>query len=223
MNISLKMEGVEALLKRLQDFPKLQEKALINAMNVLGRAAAKEAKKGIVEEYNIKSRDLGEGIGLLPARGGTDKRLYTIITAKGTRIPLYDFGALPTAPASQKGIPVKSRKPATVKVLKKGGRHPVFRSAQTGNGPFLATMTKGFDGSGTNHTGIFVRMDKRLRNKIGKGTHQVIREVRAEGIPAMFLKIGGEAMRQLVMTKGAGILRQKIDDQIVKHNLISEV
>ncbi len=221
MNISLKIEGAASLLKRLQAFPKLQERALVNAMNVLGRAAQKEAKKGIVEEYNIKSRDLGAGVGLIPARGGASgkQQMFTIITAKGKRLPLYDFGALPTSPPPQKGIPVARRKPATVKVLKKGGRHPVFRSKDTGYMPFLATMTKGFGGSETNHTGIFVRMTKRLRNKTGRGTHQVIREVKAEGIPAMFLKIGGEAMRRLVQTKGAEILRQKIIDQVVKHNL----
>ena len=232
LNIDIKIQGADILLKRLQGFPKLQERALVNALNVLGRAAAKEAKKGITQEYNITSRDLGEGIGIIPARGGASgkQKLFTVITAKGKRIPLYDFGALPKLPASQKGIPISVRRPVTVKLLKKGRRHPVYRSTSAGSAgrmPFLARMTQGFGGSVVNHVGIFVRMDKLLRNrtrtkgKLGgrRGLHQVIREVRAEGIPAMFLKIGGEAMRQLTINNGAEILAQKINDQIIKRNL----
>ncbi len=233
MNVSLKIEGADALLQRLKEFPKLQDRALVNAVNVLARAAQKEAKKGIVAEYNIKSRDLGQGVSLIPARGGASgkQRLFAVITARGKRIPLFDFGASPQTPLPQPGIAVKSRKPVTVKVLKKGGRHPVWRSKETGYMPFLATMTKGFRGSATNHTGIFVRTtkvrygEKRIRQLMKKvrgevvRKHQVIREVMAEGIPSMFMKIGGASMRRLVTERGSEILRQKIADQVAKRGL----
>ncbi len=233
MNVSLKLEGVDTVLKRLEGFPKLQERAQVNALNVLARAAQKEAKKGILEEYNITSRSLGEGIGLLPARGGLSgkQRLFAVITARGKRVPLYKFGAIPQK-SMQKGVPVNSRRPVTVKVLRKGGRHEVFPDRLTGRKPFVATMTTGFWGSDVNHTGIFVRTRKMLLENVWRNRengvqtgvrkhaygarHELIREVMAEGIPGMFMKIGGEAMRNLVMVRGARVLWEKVSDQIKK-------
>ncbi|MFA5100530.1 MAG: hypothetical protein WC547_06590 [Candidatus Omnitrophota bacterium] len=220
MQISLKIQGADALLKKLQGLPKLQERALVNALNVIGRAAQKEAKKGIQAEYNIKSADLSKAVDLIPARTGAvgKQRLFVMIDVWGSRLQLYKFGARPVAPKSQKGISVQKRKPVSILVRKSQGRHPVHRSRVTGYMPFLAKMKSG-------HTGIFVRTEEESTRALpGKRkefrkpqVYQMIRELTAEGLPAMFKKRGGDAMRKWVREHGADILREKIMDQIKKH------
>jgi hypothetical protein len=214
MGMNIKVQGIDQLMAQFREFPKLTERATVNALNTLARAARTEARKGIQDEYNIKSRDISNAVDMIPARsfGGGKQRMFAIITARGGRLPLLKFGASPSVPKSQKGIAVAGRRPVTVMVKKSGGRHPVYADKQTSHVPFLARMKSG-------HIAIMVRTDKVKTRRMGTKTqrYETIREIMAEGIPRMFEKKGGEAMRRLVQETGLDVFRQKLRDQLAKY------
>ena len=207
------MQGVDKVLAKFDKYPPEIEKALVSTLNQLGAKAVTEAKRGIRQEYNLKDKDVAKGIERIYARKeskGRGARYFTLITAKGERIPLFSFGGRPATPPVQKGVPIARRKLATVQILKSGPRRAVTRDVETSHMPFVARMTKGFGGSDTDHIGIFTRTGKWLRNR-GKGKHQVIRQLKSEGIPFMFMKRGGDAMLKLVSEKGMAMFRKNLE------------
>lgn len=223
--ITIDTRGV---VSRLDRMPEDIKRAIVKATNELGRAAEKTAKKGLKEEYNVDPKYVDQGLHRTPAQRGSSyqgrtraERLFTVITARGKRIPLYQFGAVPQVPPAQKGRPVSTRPLTSVQILRKGPRRHVQPDKGTGNVPFVATMRTGFSGMTTKHTGIFVRTDKWrpdsrgdwLKKFVGARhrQHQVIRELKSEGIATMFLKRGGDAMRRLVKERGAAVFQKSLD------------
>jgi hypothetical protein len=214
------------VIKKLDGLEKGVKRALIKTTNQLSLQGYNQARKELKEEYNVPPEMVDQGLHRTPAQQGSSyqgktrtERLYSVITARGKRIPLFKFGAVPQVPPAQKGRPISTRTRASVQILKKGPRRHVQPDA-TGNMPFVARMTSGFGGTKTNHVGIFVRTEKWrpdsrgdwLKKFVGARhrQHQVIRELKSEGIAMMFLKRGREKVRRLVMEKGRALFEKNL-------------
>lgn len=231
--ITIDTRGVVSRLDKMSTEVK---RALVKSTNELGRAAEKTAKKGLKEEYNVDPAYIDQGLHRTPAQRGSSyqgrtraERLFTVITARGSSLPLYKFGAIPQVPPAQKGRPISTRPMASVQILRKAPRRFVTPDPHTGNVPFIARMPFGFPSysnngmsrTRTNHVGVFVRTSKVLRNStlnyVGRvlgrisGSHQVIRELPSLGLADMFGKRGAEAMRKLIAERGTAVFQKSLE------------
>jgi len=209
------VQGLEALKASLKNHSNVVEKAMASALNKLGAKGVTAANRGVRETYNIKASDVSKAISRIPAKAsskGKEASLTTIIVVKGGRLPLIQFGGRPTKPPNQAGVPVARRKSPTVQILKAGPRRPVSRDKETGHGAFVARMASG-------HVGIFVRSSKWLQDRRteGKpklrrlGRHQIIRELKNQGIAACFASRGRETLDKLVAEEGPKILQHELE------------
>lgn len=191
MEMTVKIEGIKHTTGRLSHLPHIVEKATVSALNKIGAQGMTATRREVTREYNIKQKDLKGNIKLIRARRGTksrEGRLFAIISVTGKSIPLYKFAAKPKEPPVQKGIPVKRRKPVTVKVKKTGGRKRLSHA-------FVARMRSG-------HVGIFTR----------KSSESLpIHELFSVSIPKMFKMKGKEAVDKIAKTKGRQILQHELD------------
>jgi hypothetical protein len=219
LHVTGKLQGIEALTARFKDLPNVVDKATASALNKLGRQGRTAANKGIRETYNIKAGEINKAISLVPAKasyGGRQKRLFTTLYIKGSRLGLHKFGGLPSSPVSQKGIPVKRRREPTVKILIGTARRKVTPDKGTGHQLFVARMTGGFGGSETDHVGIFYRTNiwvsgNKWRGGNPKAKHQVIREKKSKGIAESFLSHGRDQLDQLIVEKGAETIQKELN------------
>ncbi len=195
MLYDIKVSGISNILESLNDIPRVIERAAVSALNKIADQSVTAASNKIREVFNIKARDVKSQVAIDKARalsGGKERRLFAVIRVKGKGWPLYDFGALPKEPFSQKGIPVSARKTATVKILQKQARRPVV--AKAGYVPFVARL-------GSGHVGIF---------ESRKGTRK-IRELFSVGPVDMFASAGKDAVMRICSEKGATIFQHEIE------------
>lgn len=200
MDLMVKMGDVDALLKKFDDLPRVQEAALVSGLNKLGRSTFTEAKRVITRRYNIKSGDVANRTRLIGARRETrqkDPRHFVMIVAKGEGFPLFEFGGLPRRPYPQKGVPVTARKTATVKILKDAPRRKVTRDYDSGRLPFVAQMRSG-------HVGIFVGKYS------GNFKENRIREIYSTLSVADMLAGRIGLLRQFTRDKGLAIFKSEL-------------
>lgn len=126
MNIEVSSSSIANLKQIAKEF----RPAALRALNKTARMVEVQANRNIRERYKLKRAAVDAAISI---RAASISNLTAIITAKGKRFPLFEFGLKQT----RKGVPV---------VIVKGQRK-VIRSS------FYATMKSG-------HTGIFKRKDK---------------------------------------------------------------
>lgn len=185
MPVTLRVEGAEEMKRRIRATPKIIINARRSAVNKIASQAMTQTKKVIREIYNIKSKDMAPYLKIQKAKSN---QTYAILEASGRPIPLYKFGARPVMPVEQKGIPVRGRKPVTVKVKRKGARKIIRHG-------FVARMRSG-------HMGIFERV----------GTASLpIRELYSIGIKRMFEIRAIPVIKRLVREKGPQIVKHELD------------
>jgi hypothetical protein len=194
-----RIRGIEAVTGKLSHLPHIVERATVSGLNKISAQAFTAASRAMREEYAIKQADLAKSKALVRVSAkrettASGPRLFAMIIARMQSIPLYKFS--PSKAKSQKGIPVKKRRPVTVKVKRKEGRKPV-------QGGFIATMKSG-------HTGIFKR---------GGKESLPIHELFTASAGAMFKKFGIEAARKIAVAKGAAIIRHELDFFLRKEGL----
>jgi len=185
MPLTLRVEGAEEMKRRIRATPKIIVNARRSAVNKIASQAMTQTKKVIRETYNVKSKDLTPFLKIQRAKGS---QTYAVLEASGRPIPLYKFGARPVMPIEQKGVPVRGRKPVTVKVKRKGARKIV-------RGAFVARMRSG-------HVGIFKRI----------GTSSIpIEEKFSLGIKRMFEIRAIPVIKRLVREKGGAIVKHELE------------
>jgi hypothetical protein len=131
-SISLKIEGLDQVIRNLQRLGQQAPRAIALAVNDTARHVRSEASKGIRAEWNVKAKTIREAIKTRPA---TTANPEAQVTASSKPLPLYGFG------------PRKLKRGYSVRI-KKG--KPPTRLPKT----FVATMRSG-------HVGLFERMGKR--------------------------------------------------------------
>jgi len=195
-----KIEGIEELTKKLQNLPRVTEKATVSALNKIGSQANTQAKRAVTAEYRIRAKDLNPFIKLYRASLKAGGRFYARIQATGRPFPLMRFDARTSGAVkkkgsvpSQKGIPVKARKPVFVRIKKNQGKKKVGHA-------FYAKMKSG-------HVGIFKRRGKESLP---------INERFTLGPMKMFQKVGIKAIQEVIRTKGRAIFQHELDYFLLK-------
>ncbi|MBA7559896.1 hypothetical protein ES708_01514 [subsurface metagenome] len=184
-----KIEGFEEVERKLKKLPHIARKAEISALNKIGSQGTSQAKKKICSVYNIKLKDLKGAIKLIRAKGGKAGWQFVVIRSIGGPISLFKFAPRPKEPPLQAGIPIRKRKPVSVKVLKQGGRKTLPHA-------FVTRIKK----AGT--PSIWAREGK---------ARFPIKRLLTVGPAKMFEKRGIPALRELVRTKGKGIFLHELD------------
>ncbi|MBW2631063.1 MAG: phage tail protein [Deltaproteobacteria bacterium] len=200
MIVISKIEGLEDLQKKLKGLPRVTEKATVSALNKLASQANTQAKRAVVSEYRIRTKDLNPFIKLFRASAKAGGKFYARIQATGYPFPLMKFDARTSASIAkkgsvppQKGIPVKNRKAVYVRIKKKQGKKKVGHA-------FYAKMKSG-------HVGIFKREGKESLP---------INERFTLGPMKMFQKAGIKAIKEVVRTKGREIFQHELDYYLLK-------
>lgn len=197
MEVTVTIDGMDKLINKIRrEIPAAADKACVSAVNKLAAQGVTQGVKAITAVYNIKQRDVKKGVKLEKAARGNSARaarLFATIRGSGPRLPIYQFGALPKEPPSQKEIPkpYTRRKRASAKVLKQGGRKK-FQHA------FIAKMLSG-------HKGMFERTGE------VRGRRSIIREIYTMGVAQMFKAKAVDTIKRLVRTKGAQVLKHELD------------
>jgi hypothetical protein len=130
-SISLKIEGLDQVIRNLQRLGQQAPRAIALAVNDTARHVRSEASKGIRAEWNVKAKTIREAIKTRPA---TTANPEAQVTASSKPLPLYGFG------------PRKLKRGYSVRIKK--GRPPTRLPTS-----FVATMSSG-------HVGLFERMGK---------------------------------------------------------------
>lgn len=217
MRFDLAMEGIDATIRGLDLMNKQVEKAVVSSVNKLGVQGVTASVRALTDKYNIRTAAAKKGIRLYKAvRAGRSRegRSYATIIATGRSMPLHAFGALPSRPQSQKGIPrhelgqamgpfrtnkdrlkaarlerrgqYPGRKRVSVKV-QRAGRRDQFRHA------FVQVMPSG-------HLGLFERNKDRS-----------ITELHSVGVSKMFEGLAVKVLQRLMREKGPAVLRHELD------------
>jgi len=192
-----KIEGFGDVERKLRKLPHIARKASVSAVNKLGTQGTSKAKKRVREWYNIKLKDLKGAIVLVRAQSASkfrDERVFSMVRGLGDPLPLIKFGALPKQPPNQKGVPIRRRRPVTVKVLRQGPRQVVPHA-------FVASLRS------TALPNIFMRK--------GPASHPV-RTLYTVGVTKMFEKKGIPSIKELLAAKGRDVFLHEIDFYLKK-------
>lgn len=206
MRFDITLEGVDATLVNLDLMDKAVGRGVVSGLNKIGAQGRTLSVRSITGFYNIKAKDIKQGVSLTRARAASGRsrgRMFASIRAKAGSFPLMSFGGLPKEPVSQKGIPrgtgkgrggggrpYPGRRRASIKMRKQGSRIEVRHG-------FLVRTRGG-------RVGIFQRTGQ------FRGKREVIREMRSIGVAAMFRTSSVKALNRLMRDKGPAILRHEI-------------
>jgi hypothetical protein len=143
------------------------------AVNKTLKGARTEAVKLVRQSIALNASDTRKSFSVIRARYGRNsgyKSAAGFLDIKGKPYPLARYPFRPKQPPSQKGVPVASRKPATVQVLKRGHRKVVEHG-------FVAKMQSG-------HVGVFIRDGEPRKMSRGRYQDEVKQPIRELHGPA---------------------------------------
>lgn len=132
MNVDIKLEGVDKVLKKLD--PQIVRRASVMAVNDVAKQGMTEAKRQITSEYNIKPSRVAQFLKLIARASGSS--IKAVISGKGRGLALSYFGAKQEGViVNKKGFRYKNKSKAygsgrrggqvSVLVKKSGGRKTV--------------------------------------------------------------------------------------------------
>jgi hypothetical protein len=150
MEIDIKLEGLDEIIKKLRAGPEAANKAIAFTINEAIKVGKTVATEEIAKKYNIKRETFRERLKIKV--NATANSLVGVLTAKGHGIPLsvFDvkqqgFKVLHVGPKNSKETYLvrgnRRRGPVTRLIKKSSGRKT--QEGKYGNKPFLAINAKG--------------------------------------------------------------------------------
>lgn len=150
MDIEIKLEGVQEMIRKLQAAPEAVKKATAFTINEAIKAGKSAAAKEVVKDYNIKQTIFRERLKI--TLRATENNLAGVLTAKGRGMPLSVFDvrqqgfyvrrAGPKGSKEKYLVRNKRRRGAVTSLVKKAAGRKV-EEGRYGNKPFLATNQQG--------------------------------------------------------------------------------
>jgi len=182
--IAVDFQKVLSKNKKLQS---LTKKAIVSALNVVGKRANVAASAQIRTEYNVKKQDISKAVKLIRASG---RRLVFKIFVRSGRMGLMRYGARET----KKGLTVQIKKTEGRKLIPHSFKGP-WRKGESGQWAFLRDPT-------------LPRV-----HRTGRSKDKALYTRTSEARRALF----GPSVTQLYASKRVGKkIRQVVDDNLAK-------